>query len=138
MTWKRRLAEVTARCGSRCWYCGRQMINFGRRVQEGEDFGLRASVDHFQPTSRGGAESPENLVPACSRCNTVKGNRQFAEARTWLILARLGWPSFSTVQIDWLAEAGFDISPVLDGRLYFEEGCADPRAVPKAGDGGRP
>lgn len=40
------------------------------------------TVDHVQPRSRGGANSWENLVACCLRCNNLKGDRSLAE---------LGW-----------------------------------------------
>lgn len=51
-----------------CQYCGQRP-------------GLKLlSIDHVQPTSRGGQTSWENCVVACVRCNTRKGNRSPAEA----------------------------------------------------------
>lgn len=42
--------------------------------------GDRAStVDHVRPLSRGGAEHPANLVPACQSCNSSKGSRLLTE-----------------------------------------------------------
>jgi 5-methylcytosine-specific restriction endonuclease McrA len=42
-----------------CVYCG----------------GTAAHVDHVRPLSQGGAESEDNLVPACQGCNLSKGDR---------------------------------------------------------------
>ena len=50
---------VLRRDDSRCAYCG----------------GSAATIDHVQPRSRGGADSWENLVACCLRCNNVKGDR---------------------------------------------------------------
>jgi len=49
-----------------CQYCG----------YTGDDL----TLDHVLPRSRGGAESWENLVTACVRCNVKKGNRTPSEA----------------------------------------------------------
>lgn len=57
---------VLRRDGFRCAYC-----------QKPAD-----TVDHVQPRSRGGANSWENLVACCLRCNNLKGDRSLAE---------LGW-----------------------------------------------
>lgn len=50
---------VLRRDGQRCGYCG----------------GAANTIDHVQPRSRGGADSWENLVACCLRCNNAKGNR---------------------------------------------------------------
>jgi 5-methylcytosine-specific restriction endonuclease McrA len=50
---------VLRRDGFRCAYCG----------------GHAATIDHVLPRSRGGADSWENLVACCQRCNNVKGDR---------------------------------------------------------------
>ena len=47
-----------------CQYCGRPAEN----------------VDHVMPRSRGGAHAWENVVAACRRCNSRKGDRTPAEA----------------------------------------------------------
>jgi 5-methylcytosine-specific restriction endonuclease McrA len=49
-----------------CQYCGRH--------------DLPLTIDHMIPRSRGGEDSWENLITACTRCNTVKGNRTPSEA----------------------------------------------------------
>lgn len=38
-------------------------------------------VDHVVPTTRGGTDDPTNLVPACTSCNTSKGDKLLAEWR---------------------------------------------------------
>src|SRR3954469_14221703 len=50
----------------RCCYCGKGAT----------------TIDHVLPRSRGGADSWENLVACCLRCNNTKGNRTLDE---------LGW-----------------------------------------------
>lgn len=50
----------------RCQYCG------GRDA---------LTVDHIIPKSRGGRDTWENLVAACTRCNNRKGNHTPEEAR---------------------------------------------------------
>ena len=46
-------------------------------------------IDHVQPKSRGGADSWENLVAACLRCNNAKGDHTPAEMGWKLGLSRL-------------------------------------------------
>jgi 5-methylcytosine-specific restriction endonuclease McrA len=60
-----------ARDGYRCQYCGRH-----RNVLRGREFLTR---DHVVPISRGGENIWENVVTACSPCNTRKANHLPAE-----------------------------------------------------------
>ena len=55
-----------------CVYCGRH-----RSELRGRQFLTR---DHVVPTSRGGGNTWDNVVTACSPCNNRKGNRLPAEA----------------------------------------------------------
>lgn len=50
---------VLRRDGARCAYCEKPA----------------ATIDHVIPRSRGGADSWENLVACCLRCNNIKGDR---------------------------------------------------------------
>ena len=50
---------VLRRDNHRCGYCGASA----------------ATIDHILPRSRGGADSWENLVACCLRCNNIKGDR---------------------------------------------------------------
>jgi hypothetical protein len=54
--------EVRRRAGFACEYCG---------VTETEA-GAELTIDHFLPTSKGGADTPNNLVYCCARCNEYK------------------------------------------------------------------
>ncbi|MBD8583550.1 MULTISPECIES: HNH endonuclease [unclassified Frigoribacterium] len=54
---------VLRRDAHHCAYCGRSA----------------STIDHVQPRSRGGADSWENLVACCLRCNNVKSDRTPAE-----------------------------------------------------------
>jgi 5-methylcytosine-specific restriction endonuclease McrA len=57
--WRRLRAEILARDGNRCHYCG----------------GPAATVDHLTPRSRGGdPTNRHNLVAACLGCNSAKGD----------------------------------------------------------------
>lgn len=61
--WQRLVAAVLASAGHRCAYCN----------------GPARSGDHVRPHSKGGASTIENVVAACRRCNTAKGNRTLQE-----------------------------------------------------------
>jgi len=51
---------IYKRDGYTCAYCGAKE---------------RLTIDHIHPTSRGGQDTWENLVTACCKCNSLKGNR---------------------------------------------------------------
>ena len=55
--------NIFARDGNRCQYCGKKFPT------------TELSLDHIIPRSMGGAASWENLVCACTGCNTKKGGR---------------------------------------------------------------
>ncbi len=71
---------IFTRDDGRCQYCGASAEN----------------IDHVIPRSRGGLHTWENVVAACRRCNTKKGNRSPKEAgltlrRTPRAPRRHGW-----------------------------------------------
>lgn len=55
-----------------CWYCGTQLDD------------SNYTIDHVQPTSRGGNNELVNLVPACNTCNSTKGAKNPAQFRQYL------------------------------------------------------
>ncbi len=57
--------EVLRRDGHHCQYCGSTR---------------KLTLDHVMPRSRGGTHSWDNVVAACERCNTMKGDRTPHEA----------------------------------------------------------
>lgn len=56
---------VLRRDNHRCGYCGK----------------AASTIDHVMPRSRGGADSWENLVACCLRCNNTKSDRTPQEMR---------------------------------------------------------
>ncbi len=56
----------------KCAYCGRS--------------DLPLTIDHIIPKSKGGADSWENLVCACTMCNNRKGDRTPTEAQMNLLI----------------------------------------------------
>jgi 5-methylcytosine-specific restriction endonuclease McrA len=81
-----RLAEILARDGARCVWCGRDIDT---------DL-VRATTEHVVPRVKGGPSWLENEVAACARCNRERGNRTPAE---WLDRCRSrGWsPDEATI-----------------------------------------
>lgn len=62
-----------------CQYCGKDGSIRGLRK------GLRLTMDHVYPKSRGGERSWENMVTCCDECNLKKADRTPKEARMPLI-----------------------------------------------------
>jgi 5-methylcytosine-specific restriction endonuclease McrA len=60
----------------RCQYCGEK----GNAAE--------LTLDHILPRSRGGDNSPVNVVTACIRCNNRKSNRTPEEARMPLLTSQ--------------------------------------------------
>lgn len=60
--------NIFLRDGHRCQYCGKRYSS------------PRLSLDHVLPKSRGGADTWENIVCACLKCNVDKGGRTPSEA----------------------------------------------------------
>ena len=56
-----------------CYLCGSTLVRY-------KSWQLRSlpdnayTVDHIQPISRGGTDSPKNLAPCCNKCNRSKDN----------------------------------------------------------------
>jgi CRISPR/Cas system Type II protein with McrA/HNH and RuvC-like nuclease domain len=70
MNWirqEKRLA-IYLRDGMACMYCGEAIEN-----------GIRLSLDHISPYSKGGSNSERNLVTCCIKCNSSRGNRPVKE-----------------------------------------------------------
>jgi hypothetical protein len=65
MSHKPSRSMVYKRDGNKCQYCGATK-------------GL--SIDHVYPRSKGGMDTWENLVTACTKCNTKKGNTLLEES----------------------------------------------------------
>ena len=64
------------RCGMRCFYCCKplSLIPNDGRIEI-------ATKDHLTPTSRGGSDTIDNIVPACFDCNRKKGDMTEPEFR---------------------------------------------------------
>ncbi|NTV06325.1 MAG: HNH endonuclease [Chlorobiaceae bacterium] len=58
--------NILLRDNFQCQYCGKT--------------DLPLTIDHMVPRSRGGEDSWENLITACTRCNSIKGSKTPREA----------------------------------------------------------
>lgn len=63
--------NILRRDNYKCAYCGRS--------------DLMLTVDHIIPKAKGGNDSWENLITACTRCNNIKGDRTPDEANMKLL-----------------------------------------------------
>jgi len=70
--WQRRRLRILARDRRRCHWCG----------------GIANTVDHLVPRCDGGSNHDENLVAACTSCNSRRGAQLAAERQA----ARRGQP----------------------------------------------
>lgn len=73
--------RIRMRLPEECVYCGD--TNF-------------LAVDHIVPTNRGGADSGDNAVWACRKCNSSKSDRDLFE---WWFGCRTGFPPLFAVRI---------------------------------------
>jgi 5-methylcytosine-specific restriction endonuclease McrA len=64
--WRKIRAKVLLRDQNCCYYCGQEAT----------------TVDHLLPRSKGGNDSMDNLVAACTKCNYSKGGRFFVRRST--------------------------------------------------------
>jgi len=53
--------------GFKCYYCGEKM---GLKFENEKSF----SIDHVIPRSKGGSDTPQNLIFCCAECNFLKKN----------------------------------------------------------------
>ena len=63
--------NILRRDNYKCAYCGRS--------------DLMLTVDHIIPKAKGGNDSWENLITACTKCNNIKGDRTPDEANMKLL-----------------------------------------------------
>ena len=66
MNWirKEKRLAIYLRDGLACCYCGC-----------GIEDGVKLTLDHIKPHSKGGSNLPKNLITACVHCNSSRGNR---------------------------------------------------------------
>ena len=101
----------------RCQYCG-------EKKRAGE-----LTLDHILPRSRGGDNSPVNVVTACMACNNRKGDRTPAEARMPLLtsqsalrvkLERVVLCHYAEARVEWRKYLFMDVYDDRDVRERVE------------------
>jgi 5-methylcytosine-specific restriction endonuclease McrA len=55
------------------------MRRLGHRAKTVRAKGLRPSIDHVHPKSKGGHNKIENLLACCYHCNNKKGDKFYME-----------------------------------------------------------
>jgi hypothetical protein len=99
-------AIIWDKTSGRCWYCGKTMNPFSEFC-----------IDHVLPSSKGGLDNFDNLVPCCRTCNLRKNSITDLEQ----FRKRLASPvMFTPEQIDYLASLNVDVSPLPGYLFYFE------------------
>ncbi len=76
--------NIQIRDNHTCQYCGAKN---------------QLTLDHVMPVSRGGQSTWENVVTACSPCNSRKGNKTPEEAR--MTLAKTPVKPSMLMKVDW-------------------------------------
>lgn len=69
----RKLRQIWAKQGGRCFYCARPM-RLARGPKNGACEGNFATIDHYVPRSQGGCNDASNCVAACHECNSGRGD----------------------------------------------------------------
>lgn len=96
-------AKVYAKTGGLCWYCGKNL-----KMSEGNNDLSEYCVEHQTPLIQGGANTLENLVPACRRCNSRKGFKNVEQFREYISINHYrdkhGHDWFTDSQLEYLEE----------------------------------
>lgn len=83
----------------RCCYCGTQTETTFHSGLKDE---YKPTFEYVTPTSKGGANHPDNLVMACYRCNRLRGNTDLNAFLRQLTYYRLAWRQSVSVSVNGL------------------------------------
>lgn len=81
----------------RCCYCGVPTATTFQSALKDEH---RPTFEHVTPTSKGGADHPDNLVMACRRCNSLRGDTDLHAFLRQLTYYRWAWNQPASVSIN--------------------------------------
>ena len=73
----RRIANIAAKSGLHCHWCGRDVVVCDPNTAP--DVDCVATIDHVIPLVMGGRDEAANRVLACHCCNNLKGNMHPAD-----------------------------------------------------------
>ena len=107
---KNRRAQLCARDGHRCQYCGADVSAVGA-----------ATLDHIIPVSLGGSHENANLRTSCGSCNRQKGDRSEGWLRLFFAFNRTKYASVITLeQYHRLLGLGVVMDPLPETAFFFE------------------
>ena len=107
-----------------CWYCGVYMTPPAEGKHVSADYKRKMfSMEHIKPVSKiqdkEYKNSVHNLLPACSRCNNLRGNLSIEYLRMRLGFKRK-WPDFNPEQFQFLFNRGINLGKLTKYKFYFE------------------
>lgn len=73
-----KIQKLMQRYNDRCYFCGRTVVIATPTNP------AHATIDHDMPKARGGDNCPLNLLLACVRCNTAKGDMTGMEFKQFI------------------------------------------------------
>ncbi len=89
---KSRKQKVWYRDNFTCHYCGKKVHS--------ETYPGRATVDHKKPLVKGGTNDFDNLVTACEKCNSKKGELDYENFIEFKIKQRVFIQKFYDQQVN--------------------------------------
>jgi len=80
--------ELVSIFGSRCWYCGTEIVV--NPVTDGGilESGLGLQIEHIISKSKGGLDDIDNYALSCGNCNRAKTSQSVIEFIKWLAFIR--------------------------------------------------
>lgn len=95
-----RRALTKASVGKRCFYCRRTMLSSSYNTDPNPIIrGLSTTAEHVQCRAHGGGNESTNLVPACSRCNNLRGHLNYDIFSTFARHVLQEYPNAPTVYL---------------------------------------
>ncbi len=82
---KSQLWTIWKRTDGHCHFCG-DPVSFGKRGWKPGSLNGYWEVDHVIQRGKGGENSTDNCLPACTRCNRLRWHRKGDEVRELLLL----------------------------------------------------
>lgn len=109
MTKEERIFKKT---NGRCHFCGDRLTQDNRGYPAKEEaWNGHWEVDHVVYRKRGGPDSEENCLPACTRCNRLRWQRRGKKLRYLLVLGQV-----ANNQIKDSTTTGHKLTALLEGQ----------------------